>query len=173
MSWMSSLSAWNDSSRGSSHIRPKLGLECTRRISMLAGLEARSVARFRSASTPVTSRRYCSPTGVSASPRPWRKNSACPSASSRLPIWWLTADAVRPSSSAARLTLLVRATLSKAMIAFTGGIRMGGRDRARERRGTSIPIAVRNMPGFYFGGPRAPTFRYSVNSLMTACARIA
>src|SRR4051812_27257731 len=55
-------------------------------------------------------------------PRETRRNSATFNASSSAAIWWLTADWVIPSSSAARRKLWCRAAASKLRKAVMDGI---------------------------------------------------
>ncbi|MNZ54197.1 hypothetical protein D3C78_720940 [compost metagenome] len=74
---------------------------------------------------PETSFRYCSPAGVRVTPLALRRNSGRPISASRLAIWWLTAEGVRFSCSAALATLPKRAACSKAWMALSGGICRG------------------------------------------------
>ena len=70
--------------------------------------------RSRSASASSSSRMACSsaacPAGESLTPRFARMNSGSPSSVSSDLIWWLTADWVSPSRSAARVKFSVSAT---------------------------------------------------------------
>ena len=73
------------------------------------------------------------PSGDSRTPRPTRSNSGRPSRASRIRIWWLTADGVSASSSAAARKLASRAAASKATSARSG--RLGPVHRRSLKRG--------------------------------------
>src|SRR5262249_35781751 len=68
-----------------------------------------------------TSGKYIWPSGVRARPRGLRSKRRRPSRSSRWRIWWLIAEGVRLSSSAAAAKLMCRAAASKARSAWSGG----------------------------------------------------
>src|SRR3546814_20852337 len=68
-------------------------------------------------------RAYAAPSGVSVTPRPTLSKSRTPRISSSNRIWWLTAEGVRFSSSAAAWKLDERAAASKTAIPRNGSTR--------------------------------------------------
>src|SRR5690606_24276889 len=107
--------------------------EC--RVAMRTRRASRSVRTLRTTSSrsarllPAASARR-RPAGVSSTPRAWRWNRETPSQVSSLRTWWLTAPAVRLSSSAAWAKFWWRAAASNAARAGSHPERIIGEPQA-------------------------------------------
>ncbi len=119
---MSGWSRMNCGRRGPSHLAAKLGALCS---ASTCAAGARLTSSQAASITSNTRARLCcrrAPSGVVSTARWRRVSSRRPTCSSSSRTWWLIADCVRCSSSAARVKLLSRAVASKALSSTKFGI---------------------------------------------------
>src|SRR6185312_14333257 len=124
--------------RGMNNSLAKNGGNNTRRVCLPLRRAICAKLRSSASSKGSTSSSNVCPAVVSSSARVLRSNSRTPSESSSSFIWWLTADGVRKSSSAANLKLRCRAAAQNVLRFLSGG----GRDKRIKGGATRVSSII-------------------------------